>query len=745
MKVKESKSLFILALLFATTVIAVFPTKANSVVTSRTYTLDEDFDEGTLVGVEHETVHDQLQLSKEQITLPFIWIPNLQGTVSKIHTETGKELGRYWVAPYAASPSRTTVDLQGNCWVGNREAGTVVKIGLLEAGAWIDRNGNGVPDTSQDLDDNGNIDPGEILPWGQDECVLYEVVLILGKEGTYAPGTYTGGYDTNNWGTSPRGLAIDSSNNLWAGTWITKKFYYIDGSTGAILRTENAPISSYGAIIDGNGILWSSGQSSTYILRLDPSTTPATMNLYGMGHFVYGLGMDQLNHLFVSGWTDSRTSRVDVTTSIKEWTKLGPYSARGVACTGDNNVWIASTDYDRVFRYDNDGNYITNIITGNGPTGVAVDAAGKVWTCHLNDETIARIDPTTNTVDLTKQILGSAGHYGYSDMTGILARTVTTKIGTWTVDFDSEKTSTPWGKVSWNSDEPLGTSVTVRVRSSEDKTSWSPWETAANDVMLSSTPNGRYLQIETTLQITSGETSPILYDLTVEIGNLPPVADAGPDQTVEQTSHAGAEITLDGSESSDPDGDPLTYIWTWTGGSATGVEPTVIFPLGTTIVTLTVSDGMYTDDDTTIITVTDTTPPEIIMSNEPIILWPPNHKYHTISVSDFIIEVSDICDADVGIDNVIITAVTSDEPENAQGKGDGNTVNDILILDSQTVKLRAERQGNGNGRVYTIYFMVEDESGNIATGSFEIWVPHDNGHGSTPINDGTAYVVNYVP
>jgi hypothetical protein len=67
--------------------------------------------------------------------------------------------------------------------------------------------------------------------------------------------------------------------------------------------------------------------------------------------------------------------------------------------------------------------------------------------------------------------------------------------------------------------------------------------------------------------------------------NQPPVADAGPNQVVEQT-----------------------YTWTWAGGSATGVSPTVILPLGTTTVTLTVYDGQYSDTDTVDITVQDTTP-----------------------------------------------------------------------------------------------------------------------------------------
>jgi streptogramin lyase len=571
---------------------------------SRTYTLDADFDEGILIGVEHETVHDQLQLSQEHVTLPFIWVPNQNGTVSKVHTESGKELGRYRVAPHSnCDPSRTTVDLEGNCWVGNRQAGTVVKIGLAEVGQCIDRNDDGVYQTSQDLNDDGNITGGEILPWGEDECVLYEVVLISGKQGAYVPGAYGGGYDYDYWGTAPRGLAIDADNNLWAGTWSSSKYYYVDGDTGNILKTVDvAPWNhhAYGAVIDGNGVLWSSGQERNHVLRLDPAADPPAISTLSMGHFVYGLGVDYLNHLFASAWTDNGLARVNVSTGVKEWTKPAPNETRGVACTSDNDVWVVSTVNDRVYRYDNNGNLKTSIYVGNGPTGVAVDAAGKVWVCNLGDEYIKRIDPATNTVDLSKPLVGSGGHYTYSDMTGIVARSITTKIGTWTVVFDSGLTDTPWGNVSWNSHEPEGTSVTVRVRSSHDQASWSAWEAVTNGVDLSATPNGRYLQIETTLKITAGEISPILYDLTVEAGNFPPVADAdGPYETVE-----GTPVTLDASGSWDLDGSIILYEWDLDNDGeyddATGVLVDALFgDDGTFTVGLRVTDDCgATDTDT---------------------------------------------------------------------------------------------------------------------------------------------------
>ena len=91
--------------------------------------------------------------------------------------------------------------------------------------------------------------------------------------------------------------------------------------------------------------------------------------------------------------------------------------------------------------------------------------------------------------------------------------------------------------------------------------------------------------------------------------NSPPIANAGPDRVIECACPSGASVTLDASASSDADGDTLTYTWAWDGGSAEGVNPTVTLPLGTTVVTLTISDGKSIATDTVNVTVQDTTPP----------------------------------------------------------------------------------------------------------------------------------------
>jgi hypothetical protein len=203
--------------------------------------------------------------------------------------------------------------------------------------------------------------------------------------------------------------------------------------------------------------------------------------------------------------------------------------------------------------------------------------------------------------------------------------------------------------------------------------------------------------------------------------NRPPIANAGVDQTVEQTSANGAEVQLDGSLSSDPDGDPLTYEWTWGSHAASGVAPRVTLPPGLTTITLTVSDGQLTATDTVDVTVQDTTGPVIQnISVNPSMLWPVNHKMVKVTVA------VDATDNSGQVPTSRIAGVTSNESIN--GPGDGNTNPDWQITsDPLVVLLRAERSGSGSGRVYTISVNCIDASGNVTTGTVAVTVPHDQG------------------
>ena len=103
------------------------------------------------------------------------------------------------------------------------------------------------------------------------------------------------------------------------------------------------------------------------------------------------------------------------------------------------------------------------------------------------------------------------------------------------------------------------------------------------------------------------------------------------------------------------------------------------------------------------------------VSVTPNVLWPANHKYVDVTAT---VVVSDNINP---YPTVSLVSVTSNEPDN--GKGDGNTVDDIVILDDFHFMLRAERSGSGTGRIYTITYMMTDACGNSATATAEVTVP----------------------
>lgn len=118
--------------------------------------------------------------------------------------------------------------------------------------------------------------------------------------------------------------------------------------------------------------------------------------------------------------------------------------------------------------------------------------------------------------------------------------------------------------------------------------------------------------------------------------------------------------------------------------------------------------------------IADTTPPQIDVSVSPDLLWPPNHKMVPIQAN---VTVTDNCP---GV-SFELQSITSNEPDN--GKGDGNTINDIQNADVGTpdieFDLRAERSGKGSGRIYTVTYTAGDNGNNSTDDSAIVSVPHN--------------------
>jgi len=197
---------------------------------------------------------------------------------------------------------------------------------------------------------------------------------------------------------------------------------------------------------------------------------------------------------------------------------------------------------------------------------------------------------------------------------------------------------------------------------------------------------------------------------------------------VECTGDSSSQVTLDGSASTDPNGDITTYEWFEHYGAPeqvlldTGPVVNLVVSDGSHVITLRVTDATgATSTDEVVVTVADTQPPSVQFSVSPRSLWPPNHKLVPVHVRLQVTECSDF--------TVTLVSVTSNEPDN--GLGDGDTTGDIQGADIGTedydFMLRAERAGGGSGRVYRIVYSVVDAGGIETLVRLRIGVPHDQG------------------
>lgn len=536
----------------------------------RTYTTDADFAEGVMLGVEAKT--DKLVLSDDWATLPYVWVPNTgSGTVSKIDSESGDEIARYRTGPDAdVDPGGVAVDQEGSCWIGNRVAGTVVKIGLFENGGCVDRDGDGEITTSVDSNDDGDISGSELLAWGDDECVLAEVVLVEGNEATYEPGEDHDLYEANRL----QAVAVDAGGDVWAGVYDSNLMYLLDGSDAGVLDQidlESDSTSPTSAVVGSDGTVWISSWPNLWVLGVDPDNHETTK--VDLAHGSAGLTLDGNGDLIVTGYEDQAMSKVDPEVGEVEWTQTAGYRANGVAATESGRFWVAEAGDGYVSRYSSAGAFNRWLWLGDGPTGVALDQDGKIWVVSSLSEAVHRIDADTADWELQKDLVASGGHNATGDFTGIVSRNLTTRVGTWTVIHDSQVAGTPWGQVSWDTTAPVGTAVRVRVRSSEDESDWSVWESTSSGVDLSVTPDGQYLEIQATLQVISGDDLPKLNELTVEPGQTltPPVASF---TWSLDSPAAGQTVTFTDTSS----GEPTSWSWDFgDGGTSQEQNPTYVF------------------------------------------------------------------------------------------------------------------------------------------------------------------------
>ena len=122
-------------------------------------------------------------------------------------------------------------------------------------------------------------------------------------------------------------------------------------------------------------------------------------------------------------------------------------------------------------------------------------------------------------------------------------------------------------------------------------------------------------------------------------------------------------------------------------------------------------------------------PPELTVVASPSSLWPPSHEMVDVALTV-------VPSGGFVPDQITLVAVTSSEPDDAPGGSDGKTTGDIEAetgSDDLTVRLRAERDAHGTGRVYAVTYHAVDTAGTEASGTGYVTVPHDRSGRTDPL------------
>lgn len=488
-----------------------------------------------------------ITLDSSVAEIPFIWIANTAGdTASKLNTETGAEVGRYRVCD---SPSRTAVDVNGNGIITARHGACVVKIAVFEADCIDGANNagttNGVIDTSRDINGNGIIDNAEILPLGDDECILWNVT----------PDGSSGDCDAADTVGCGRAAGVDADGDVWVGFWNSSRLYELDGLTGTTKTIHQLTNRPYGLAIDGDQNIWVASRNNSSITLVDsnlgqvdtwapPDGTPYGLALdpfggvwvatssaggvqrfdpsgnNGLGSFTYGSG--DLGRGYGRGMAVSvkRDSEGEV---IESKVYVGHHSWDNGGCNDATSRMISVFNIDPVTKAVTQGTPISLGTTTRGPVGVALDSENNLWTVNQCTSTATKID--TDTQVITGEYPVGLGPYTYSDMSGYALKTITAPSGYYRQIYNGWPGSiTLWDKVIVDATLP-GNGITrleIRYRTADTEVELSsaawvgpfgpyPPDTFPLDVGV----NGNVFELEIRLITDDPAFKPTVHDISV--------------------------------------------------------------------------------------------------------------------------------------------------------------------------------------------------------------------------------------
>jgi YVTN family beta-propeller protein len=396
-----------------------------------------------------------------------------------------------------------------------------------------------------------------------------------------------------------------------------------------------------------------------------------------------------------------------------------------VALTSDGAfAYVANLTANSVSVIDTATNtVVATVPVGAFPRAIAFTPDGaSAYVTNFNDNSISVIDTATNTVTQTFPFGSRPWGIAITRLPNVPPVLASDNAS---VTVNEGQTAANTGTVTDANHDTVTLTASVGTVVNNGNGTWS-WSFLTSD--------GPTQSQTVTITGNDGQGGTATTSFALVVNNVPP--------TIVSVTNNGPVITGNPATitvvATDPAGanDPLTYSFDCNNdgvfeiGPQSGNSATCTFAsVGSHTVNVRVADddgGVTTGS--TVVTVLFPPPNCSNAVASPNLLWPPNHKFVSI-------QISGIVNPAPGAVTISVTSIFQDEP--VQSPGSGNTSPDATGVGTSTPSVRAERDGDGDGRVYHIAFTATGASGSC-TGSVTVGVPHDQGHGG-PVDEGALY------
>ncbi|MBI5531215.1 MAG: hypothetical protein HY898_00765, partial [Deltaproteobacteria bacterium] len=495
------------------------------------FTVDADFDTGTLNHVAHNP-SNQLQLGPTAVSQTHnVWVDNyIPGWIVRIDSNTGKQTARFDTAlqfingqPTGARPSmemcngsnagncprRVAVDTNGDVWIPNAAFGTQGSLSKFsgDIGHCIDRNNNGVIDTSRDANNDGIVNPADPAEYlgPNDECILTTLKV--------------GGVNH-----IPRAVAVDKKGKVWVGTYNGQTLYRYNPNEPVTLEaTVSLPGACPYSMAAGGDYVFvsnrcSGGTKRVHIDTLVVETAPCSSNTYGV------VGDPAGGWAWLGGYGEAAIRKADFTKNPPTCTSYAaPAAVTAMTIDLQNNIWASGYGNGQVFKYSPAGVLLGQYATGGaGPHGLSVDFLGNIWSVQDGAPNLVKFSPAgTNLGSFSISATPAYNYtpYLYSDFTGVQIDRIApyTRVGIWEGTYDGGANAIPWSNVTWNTEPqgavPTETTLKVSARAADTpaELATAPYAPCQNGTPMVGI-KGRYVQVKVDFQ-GPGYKTPVLADV----------------------------------------------------------------------------------------------------------------------------------------------------------------------------------------------------------------------------------------